>query len=997
MGRSKRVGIVFFVAMFALAITSIGSTQTLGGVTGEASDTTGAVLPGVTVEASSPSLIGPSRVAVTDGSGRYSIVQLTPGTYTVTFTLPGFSTFIREDVALTTGFTATINAQLEVGGLEETVTVSGESPQVDIQNSRAQTVLSREILDAVPRGKGYAGLQSMTVGALGGLTTPTAGRDVGGTRGDGYSGALNVHGNADGKLTLDGKPTSFRGTRMTLFHINNMAVEEVVVDIGGNTAETQYGGSSVRVISKDGGNIFAGSFIGEVAPPGMQSNNLTSKIQQRGISDTLKIKRIYDVGGSFGGPIQQDKLWFFHSSRIWEAQEFMAGVFYNKLQGQMPPFHENDLSRPAFTKAYDRDSQTKITWQAGEKHKLTFQHVLQKNCGCFFGQGSFFAPEATFPHYFEGPLGGQHMLNTTWTYPASNSLLIEAKFGYWRVHNNIPAIDGVGKNDIAVFDMGLGKMYGQLFTTNPFTTNPGWVNTQGDKGDQGDTSQEFKISYVTGSHAFKFGMQSVQQRYNEESTGTMYSPAIQYWLLNRVPIGINQLAAPNYYNLRMLDLGLFAQDAWTVNRLTLNIGVRYDHTRSFSPAFSRPGGFFLDKIDFPAMSGFSNFNDVMPRIGLSYDIFGTGGTAFKFNMGKNAVNEGMARILGTHPAIAMTSQANRTWSDANGDYLPDCDLQNNAANGECGALSASGFGTATTIVAYNDDAKSGWGNRQYQWVMSALLQHQLVPGIAVSFGYYRTTYGNFTTRENIFIGPADHTEYCVTNPNDSRLPNSGATICGAYDINPDKYGQASFVNALSDNSQIYNGVDLLIDAQFDNGATLQGGFNTGETIIDNCSHPDVPPQWCRQASPPWSGQHNVKLAGQYPLPVAGIVISGTYLNLPGISRRAQATFTNAQIAPSLGRDLSACGSATGAACTATKTLDLYPNNTQFEPRQQQIDLRIAANMDMGQFRVQPRFEIFNLLNANDVQQINGRFGSSWGNASVILTARLFKFGVSIDY
>ncbi|MBM3777969.1 MAG: TonB-dependent receptor [Acidimicrobiia bacterium] len=999
MGRSQSIRVSVMVAAWLVASAAPAWAQ-LSGLTGAARDATGAVLPGVTVEASSPALIEKVRVAVTDGQGRYTIVDVTPGTYRVSFTLPGFSQFVREGIQLSAGFTATIDAEMRVGALEETVTVSGASPLVDVQNARAQSVLAREVLDAVPLGKGYSGIQTMTVGAISNLVNPTGGRDVGGTRGDSYSGALEVHGTADGKLTLDGKTTSFRGTRMTLFHINPLSIQEVVIDTGGNTAETQYGGSSVRVITKDGGNTFSGQIRADWAPPAMQSDNLNAEAISRGLREANQIKKLYDVGAAFGGPIAQDKLWFYTSHRLSESQEYLAGIYFNKLQHQVPAFWEPDLDRQAFSQAYDRDNQVKFTWQPGEKHKYAFQYVNQRNCGCYFGMSAARAPEATFGHYFEGPLGGQHMINVRWTYPATNRLLFETLAGLWIVDNNLPAPEGVEDNDIAVWDLGLGLQYGQLFSANPLAANPGWVNTQGDKGDQGDSSQEFKVSYVTGSHSFKFGFQSTQQRYNEASTGPRYSPAIMHIYLNRVPVQIAQMASPSYYNLRMVDYGFFAQDTWTMDRLSVSYGMRFDATTSFSPAFTRPGGYFLGEVDYPAMSRFSDFKDIVPRLGAAYDLFGTARTALKFNLGQNMTNEGLSRALASHPAIALQDQANRTWNDVNRNYVPDCDYRNPLPNGECGQLSGLAFGTQLPVTVYADEAKWGWGNRDHTWTMSAAVQHQLASMVGLTFGYYRTWYGNILTTDNLAVTRADFTEYCVTMPTDSRLPGGGGNqVCGLYDVSPAKFGQFNNVVTLSDRAQVYNGFDVLINARFDNGATIQGGFNTGETIIDNCATPDAPAQFCRSASPPWKGQHNLKLAGQYPLPWYGLVMSATFLNLPGIAQNATTSISNAQIRPSLGRDLAACRGA--AVCNARVNALIYPNNSEFEARQTQVDWRIGANIRAGNLRVQPRFEIYNLFNAADVQALNGTFTpgatNPWLRAAQILTARLFKFAVQIDY
>ena len=988
-----------FVAILAVVFLATASPAwaQLAGLTGVARDTTGGVLPGVTVETERTDGIETTRVAVTDGTGRYNIVSLQPGTYTVTFTLPGFSVFVNEGIELPGGFTGTANAAMEVGGLEETVTVSGESPLVDVVNSRAQQVLTREVFDSIPLGKGYAGLQAMTVGALGGLSNPTPGRDVGGVRGDSFSGALRVHGLRDGKLTFDGKPTSFRGGSSNLFHINYLGVQEVVVDIGGNTAETQYGGSSVRVLTKDGTNDLSGTVKVEYAPPGAQSENLDDDLRARGLSQVGGIRRLYDVGGSLGGAIVRDKAWFYTSHRLWEAQENLAGVFYNKLAASTL-LYEEDLSRPGFTKAFDRDSQVKVTWQVSDRHKVTIHEVVQRNCGCFFGQSAGRAPEATYGHYFTGPWGGQHLLSSTWTFPATNRLLFEAKANFWLVYNDLPGVEGVADSDIAVFDNTEGRYYNSLFTTNHRTLNPSWVNTNGDKGDQGDTHQEFKVSYVTGTHALKVGFQSIQQRYHEASSGTPYTPPVMYEFTAGAPVGLTQLASPNFYNLRMTDLGFFAQDAWTIDRLTLNVGLRYDYSTSYAPAFTRPAGLFVAAIDFPSQSDFSNFHDITPRLGFAYDVFGTGQTAVKVNVAKTVVNEAMTRALALHPANALIGQARRTWVDTNGNLLPDCDLPTTTANGECGALSGAGFGTPTSITAYADDAQSGWGNRGYNWVYSVVVEQELTTGIGMSVGYYRTTNANVIVTDNLLLAPADYDEYSFTVPTDPRLPGGGGNVVsGNFDVKLAKFGLVDNLRVLSDNSQVYNGIDVLINAQFNNGATLQGGFNTGQTINDSCqTSPDFPPLFCRNVTP-FKGQHNFKFYGQYPLPWYGLVTSASFLNLPGISQRALNTFTNADIVGSLGRNLASCPDLAPLPCSATIRPDLYQNGSEYESRQTQVDWRIALNINVGGARLQPRFEIYNLLNANDPQSISSAYGANWLNPAVILTARLIKFGMSIDF
>ena len=194
-------GVVTFLAEVARA-----QSVTSGAIAGEVKDTTGAVLPGVTVEAASPALIEKVRTVVTDNQGRYQIVELRPGTYSVTFALAGFSSVRRQGIELTTGFTANVNAEMRVGSLEETITVSGASPVVDVENVRTQSVLSRDVLDAVPTGKALSGFQSLTLGARG------AAQDVGGNKGE-IATAMSVHGNRSGDMQV-----TYDGYRLNTWH-----------------------------------------------------------------------------------------------------------------------------------------------------------------------------------------------------------------------------------------------------------------------------------------------------------------------------------------------------------------------------------------------------------------------------------------------------------------------------------------------------------------------------------------------------------------------------------------------------------------------------------------------------------------------------------------------------------------------------------------------------------------------------------------------------------
>ena len=260
-----------------------------GNIAGAVRDTSGAVMPGVTVEAASPALIEKVRVVTTDGQGLYRIVDLRPGRYTVTFTLPGFSTFKREGIELTTGFTANVNAELKVGSLEETITVTGEAPVVDMQNVQQQTTLSREILDAIPTSRRPAQFITLIVGADGGSNASTL-HDVGGVGSD--RAFFGVHGQRADDMTYNFGGMDSRVFSGGGFQYNAHTFEEIVVETAAGSAEATTGGVQINIIPKDGGNIFSGSMSTEITGPKLQCDNLNDRLRARGLTSAGAVRRV---------------------------------------------------------------------------------------------------------------------------------------------------------------------------------------------------------------------------------------------------------------------------------------------------------------------------------------------------------------------------------------------------------------------------------------------------------------------------------------------------------------------------------------------------------------------------------------------------------------------------------------------------------------------------------------------------------------------------------
>jgi hypothetical protein len=974
-----------FAALLVLAAgTAFGQNAASGSIAGVVKDTTGAVLPGVTVEAASPALIEKVRTAVTDDKGNYKLLDLRPGSYTVTFTLPGFSTFKRDGIELTTGFTATVNGDLKVGSLEETVTVSGAAPTVDVQRVSASQVLSRETLDSIPTGRTIQGYAALTVGAAvsAGLV------DVGGNQGERY-GHIAIHGGreGDGMLNIDGMRfnnmvNSGSGANRHYF-INQGAVQEVNLETGGMNAESDTAGVAVNAVPKDGGNTFA--FYGNVngTNGSLQSSNITDALRARGANAATSLRKMWDYNAGVGGPLQKDKLWFYTAHRWWGTQSYPPNTYYDK---NPDPFqYTPDLDRPGYSDLYQRDNSVRFTYQASARHKFTVSNSFQNSCFCFQAVETR-APEASIDFRYS-PI---NLFQTTWSYPRTNKLLVEAGMSYMHNMTNPSLIEGVKDTDISITEATTGIVY---------NSPPGSVQVAmlGTDVYYGQHNERFSVSYITGSHALKIGTQTRQGVADFGSIDVNQS--ISYTFRNGAPLSLTQWATPApSVQKEKLSLGIFLQDQWTLNRLTLNLGVRYNYQNSYVPAQERPATRFVPAARFDKIENVPNWHDVTPRLGAAYDLFGNGKTAIKGYLGRFVNAHGVSFAQISNPANAIVLRADRTWTDANGNFTPDCDLVSSVANGECGALSDRAFGTVRITTRLDDSVLSGFGVRDYTWQANAAFQHEIRPGLGLNIGYFRTWFGNFTATDNTLVAPSDFDPFCVTAPTDSRLGDySGRQMCGLYDVNPSRFGQNNnlIVQAkdFGKRTEVFNGVDITFNYKFGKGGMLQGGTGIGRTVTDNCIVIDSPQAgrdgYCK-ITPPWSANTQLKLAAVYPLP-GQFQIAANFQNMPGFAQAAQMLVTNAAIAPSLGRNLAA-----GAAGTAL--VDILPANTLFEDRFNQVDLRLTKILRVGKTgRIQARFDAYNITNSSSVLSSVSRIGAQWLRPTNILGARTFKLGAQVDW
>ena len=388
------------------------------------------------------------------------------------------------------------------------------------------------------------------------------------------------------------------------------------------------------------------------------------------------------------------------------------------------------------------------------------------------------------------------------------------------------------------------------------------------------------VSYITGSHSLKVGANWHKGNHTFGATPNFDD---YYLFFNQLPLLLGSVSSPHRQRQELdMVLGLFAQDSWTVDRLTLNLGVRYDHMKASSPAQTRPAGFYTDEIFFPERKNIPYWRGLHPRIGAAYDLFGTGRTAIKGSFGRYEMADsyGLAFARVNSPVAGISTTTTRLWLDFDGDFEPDCDLKDGsdqfAAGGECGPWDNQAFGSVLPIRQIADDVREGFNVSPSLWQGQVSFQQELAPNVSLTVGYFRTWYNNLTVADNQATTAADYDPYCVTQPVDSRLPGGGGNeVCEFYDVSFEKFGLVdNLIIRSPDRSQVYNGFDVFINARLEGGLLVFGGLNTGRTVVDNCPSPDAPQPFCQETTS-WRGDTSLKLSAVYPLPWQDINVSAT--------------------------------------------------------------------------------------------------------------------------
>ncbi len=922
-----------------LLTPNAAAAQAQAGLSGTVMDSTGSVLPGVLVEARSPALIEQVRTAVTDGAGKYSIISLEPGTYSVTFTLTGFNKVVREGVELQGAFIATIDGELTVGSVSELITVTAASPVVDVVSSRQQTVMTAQQVHMLPGAVALTAAHQYVPGAGGSfLSGPLGSRGAQIHGSDGPDGQTHVDGIRSGNQ-LGGRNESVGGIGLVS---DEALISEMVFDTAAQGAEYAQSGVRTNMIPKSGSNDFDYEFYGSGGHQKFISSNLTPELESQGIRFAPQAFS-WTLNGGVGGPIKRNKLWFFGSFVENRSKTYILDSFFDPNEPSTPKGVGSDLR--AFSTSESGQQNVRVTHQLTQRNKLTYAFVSHRNnfpfvVGTGFGRVS---PEALF----NGVSSPTNMTTVRWTAPVTSRLFLETTFAYQRADLAFKDHEENGIGRVPFIDPATGRNSGTSILQD-FYSQDHKRNVQA------------AIAYVTGSHSLKAGLNWANnlQYFRWKNNGDIYQATKIFGVPQSVLV-MTQGDALDERN-QNCDCGIYAQDAWTIRRLTLNLGLRYDWFNSSLAGGPRPAGFFSPALDAEPIEDLPDWHDWNGRFGAAYNLFNHGKTAVKVSAGRYVANEGLGITQQFSPY--GTQFDFRFWTDRNGDGAV-INSDGTPQFTEIGPSFNPRFGTPRSANRLDPELPRG-SNMEY----TGGVEHEIIKNWSISGMWHRRRYSNFKWQDNTSLNASAYRPLTFTAPSDPRLPNGGGEAITVYEfLTPNfPFSAGDVFHTLSDDWRTWNGFEVIVNGRLWRNGFVTGSWTAGKSESDFCTAPraEAPNalRFCQWQTP---YRHSGKVSGALPLPF-DTMISGLFQVFAGQEVLANYLVTAADI----GRPINvAAGSG-----DATISVPLIERGTKFEDATTSLLLRFSKDFTTGQIRTRAYMNASNLFNTLTVTGRNQFFG-----------------------
>jgi hypothetical protein len=949
-------GIAAVVVMYMLGFVTPASAQGVGGIGGTVTDASGAVLPGVTVTLSNPlGSLGGNQTTVTDDRGAFQFVRLVPGTYTVRAELSGFRPATQEGLVVNADVTARADLRLQIGALEEGIIVSGQSPLLDTTSAMRQTVLSREVLNALPNRVDVWSVARVIPSVI------LSKVDVGGSESFLQS-AASVHGtSSENGFLIDGMDVSALDGNGTVaaMYLDPYAFEETNYQAGGaGSAVAQKGGLLFNMVTRTGTNKFHGGGMFNGASHGMGFGNYSDTMKAQilaGLSPTVlaanpnivpgaDILKIYDTGGWLGGPIIQDKLWFSYSFHDQALNQYLLANY-----------------NPNGTQVLDDNKMwtmgSKVAWQMTRTTQVSYFNNLQYKLIGHRNGGGTFAESAA--RNLNDKYPDVHQLKFTST--LSNRAVIDVSYSRFRADDKFGQEPEVKAGDISRLDS----------ITNAYTVALPTYRDNAMHRDGLYTSMDI----VSGGHDVRFGFQYIKggeksSAWSTSGMAAIYRSGVPDSVRTyNVPITSTSSKVPVAFQLWDRDTGLYVQDKWAATRkLTVNAGLRFETNFGWQPAGCRAANTFVPETCWNEIDGNPDFKNIVPRASVIYDLKGDGRTAIKFaasrydqpiNISINQRLNPVGTVNDTRP-WTVCAAGQTSGCDLNGDLIPQLN--------ELGASSGFNFGTTNR---YDPNLKWPVSNEY-----SLEVQRQLFLSTVLTVGYTNRQTRRNINYQNIAVPLNTYIPLQVTEVNSGRqvtVYNQAPALRGKQD-------NLYFNTDTADSD--FNGADITITRRMSNKWSLTGGASFGKSLGDilaqDLNNPNSV-QFRRGllgTDSPWS----YRASGVYQMP-RDVFVSGTWQYYQGFPDLTTVSVGNNTVALTQG----------------STTLVVEPRGTTRLPPVSSVDVSVRKSFKVQQLRVEPRIDFYNLTNAASIIGRITQLGPTYGRISNIQRGALIKAGVNVEF